>query len=250
MQLKVLSHEPEVFDMKKHGLSFLIKADRRILFDTSVTDELKGIEIGDVDHLVLSHGHYDHTEGLRWIDFSRVGEVVCHPRAFEKKYRKDKSYIGPPFTLEEMGKKAKVILTDEPYWMGDAVFLGEIPRLNDFEGRENVGYLEDGTPDLVIDDSALAIQGKDGIVVVTGCSHSGICNIIEYAKRVTGKSKVELVIGGLHLFDRDRTGKTIEYFRKASIRRILIGHCTDAYAVSEFRKIGADKFRSEETYVC
>lgn len=83
-----------------------------------------------------------------------------------------------------------------------AGFLGEIPTLNDFEQRHGFGSTED-TADLVLDDTALVYQGSEGLFVITGCSHSGICNIIEYAKMVCGEAKVRGVIGGWHLFKVD-----------------------------------------------
>lgn len=105
------------------------------------------------------------------------------------------------------------------------VFLGEIPTLNDFEQRHGFGSAEDPV-DLVLDDTALVYRGSEGLFVITGCSHSGICNIIEYAKKVCGEAKVQGVIGGWHLFKvDDRLEKTIAYLQKHNIRELYPCHC-------------------------
>ncbi len=78
----------------------------------------------------------------------------------------------------------------------------------------------------MIDDSAIAIKSDRGLMIVAGCSHAGICNIIGYAKKVTGLDKVHAVIGGFHLKEVDEvTEKTLEYFRKEEIERIYPSHC-------------------------
>lgn len=78
-------------------------------------------------------------------------------------------------------------------------FLGEIPTLNDFEQRHGFGSAEDHV-DLVLDDTALVYRGSEGLFVITGCSHSGICNIIEYAKRFAVKLRFrELSAAGIYL---------------------------------------------------
>jgi len=84
------------------------------------------------------------------------------------------------------------------------------------------------------------------LIVITGCGHSGICNTVEYAKKVAGTEKILAVIGGFHLFDKDQTDKTIAYFKTQKISRIYPLHCLDPYAFSEFEKIGAHKMRTLE----
>ena len=106
------------------------------------------------------------------------------------------------------------------------MFLGEIPRVNDFENKKPVGEhcLTDGWhDDYVLDDSALVYKQKDGIYIITGCSHAGICNIAEYAKQVTGCSVIKSIIGGLHLFSgrSQQTLATADYL-KQMLREISI----------------------------
>ena len=89
--------------------------------------------------------------------------------------------------------------------------------------------------DFIPDDSALAGIVNNELVVITGCSHSGICNIIEYAKKVTGISKVKTVIGVFHLKQNNlQTQKTIEFFKQNEVAKIYPSHCTELPALSAF----------------
>ena len=99
-----------------------------------------------------------------------------------------------------------------------------------YEKRYAVGRAQRGVEiedDFVMDDSAVAYETKDGIYIITGCSHSGICNIIDYAKKITGKNKVLGIIGGLHLFEDDeRAKKTIDFICEENIGELYPCHCT------------------------
>jgi 7,8-dihydropterin-6-yl-methyl-4-(beta-D-ribofuranosyl)aminobenzene 5'-phosphate synthase len=115
------------------------------------------------------------------------------------------------------------------------IFLGEIPRLNNFESQETSFEFENGEDDFNLDDSALAAILSDELVVITGCSHSGICNICEHAKKVTGIKKLKAVIGGFHLKHQNRqTLETIEYFKKNEVEKLYPSHCTELPALSAF----------------
>ena len=95
---------------------------------------------------------------------------------------------------------------------------------------------ENDNDDFILDDSALAIKTDKGLVVIAGCSHAGICNIIEYAKKIT-KSNIYAVIGGFHLKKlNDISQKTIEYFKKENIEHIYPGHCVKEPVLTEFEK--------------
>ncbi|MBU0758084.1 MAG: MBL fold metallo-hydrolase [Nanoarchaeota archaeon] len=255
VRITVLHNELEKFDNDLSGVSLLIETGKlKILFDVSFKDDIiinskkAGISLDDIDYLVLSHGHIDHTEGLKHLDFSGIKSIVCHPKCFEKKYYQGKIDIGSPVALEEIRNKTKVILSSEPYWFENnrVVFLGEIPRINDFEGKHAVGNLENGDRDFVIDDSALAIKSEKGLIIISGCSHSGICNIIDYAKKTCNEEKIYSVIGGFHLFNKEHADKTIEFFGKLSIEKLYPMHCLNEYAFSEFKKIGGIRLKTLE----
>jgi len=235
----------------EYGLSFLVEDEKKILFDAGPSDvflrnaKKLGVNLDDIDFIVLSHGHWDHGNGLKFI---KNKKLICHPECFIKRYRKnDDSYIGLPFTLEQAKNNFDLILSKKPYKISEnIVFLGEIPRKNDFEAKKTAFYKENNEEDFVTDDSAIAIKSNKGLIIIAGCSHAGICNIIEYAKKVTGSKKVHAVIGGFHLRKTDEvTDKTIEYFRKEKIERIYPSHCVHPLVLEKFsEKLNAGRIKS------
>ena len=97
---------------------------------------------------------------------------------------------------------------------------------------------ENGEDDFVLDDSALVINSEKGLIVIPGCSHSGICNIISYAKKVTGVDNVYAVIGGLHLMNLDNaTYKAIDFLKKENISIFYPIHCTKKIVADEISKL-------------
>ena len=156
--------------------------------------------------------------------------LVAHPRAFEPKRIKERN-AGAPFSLEDAKERFNLQLTREPVKVSPTVtFLGEIPRRTDFEGAPLGEALRDGEwrPDDLADDSALACRTPEGLVIVTGCSHSGICNIVEHAKDVMKDSRIRAVIGGFHLRALGpQLDRTAEYFAGLDPRPELYPcHCT------------------------
>jgi len=228
--------------LAEHGLSYLIEHEgEKILFDTGHTNvfiknaKTLGIDIQEeVDTVILSHGHWDHGDGLRYIENKAL---ITHPEVFIKRFRKnDNSNIGLKLSKSDIEQKFKLILKGEPYYISDKiVFLGQIPRLNNFEAKTTPFLNELGGSDFVIDDSAVAVIQNNELIVITGCSHSGICNIIEYACKVTGISKVRTVIGGFHLKNKDlKTKHTINFLKKNNINTIYPSHCTALPALVAF----------------
>nr|WP_319509597.1 MBL fold metallo-hydrolase [uncultured Draconibacterium sp.] len=236
--------------LAEHGLSYLVEIDNeKILFDAGHSDVfLKNAERlnydieNEVETIVLSHGHWDHGNGLKYL---KNKTLITHPASFASRYRKaDRTTVGlelskyeieKQFTLKE--SKTSLQLTE------NLVFLGEIPRNNDFENKTTSFEFADGSDDFIPDDSALAAIIDNELVIITGCSHSGICNICEHAKKVTGLNKIKAVIGGFHLKKQDKqTLKTIEYFKKNRIEKLFPSHCTALPALSLFYST----FKSEQ----
>lgn len=228
--------------LAEHGLSYLVETDgEKILFDTGHSDVfLKnaaqvGIDLQkEVTKVVLSHGHWDHGDGLRFIENKTL---ITHPKSFIKRYSKaERISIGLTMQKAEIEEKFKLIETEVPMQIAKSLwFLGEIPRTNDFESRTTTFEDENGLEDFVPDDSALARVVNNQLVVITGCSHSGICNICEQAKKVTGISKINTVIGGFHLKSRNhQTQKSIEYFKKNEVQNVFPSHCTYLPALTAF----------------
>jgi 7,8-dihydropterin-6-yl-methyl-4-(beta-D-ribofuranosyl)aminobenzene 5'-phosphate synthase len=225
----------------EHGLSFLIEVDQhKILFDTGASDlyirnaTKLGIDLEEVDRIVLSHGHWDHGNGLEHIAGKRL---ICHPACFDKRFRKSGGgYLGLSLSREEVAKKFELETFRHPIKLSDHLwFLGEVPRRNDFEAKSTRYMLEDGRDDFILDDSGLAAITKNGLVIISGCAHSGICNMIEHARRITGIFEVAAVIGGFHLKANNRqTQKTIKYLEMLEVSRVLPSHCTLEPALGEF----------------
>jgi 7,8-dihydropterin-6-yl-methyl-4-(beta-D-ribofuranosyl)aminobenzene 5'-phosphate synthase len=228
--------------LAEFGLSYLIDADKKVLFDTGNSDvfmqnaERLKVSLNDVDAVVLSHGHWDHGNGLK---FFGNKPLLTHPDSFQKRYnKKDNRYVGLDQTYEELLVNYKVITSREPYEISpEIIFLGEIPRINDFEASHTHFTLEDGKDDYVIDDSGLVVMTSNGLVVITGCAHSGVCNMVEYACKVAGNDKVLAVMGGFHLkADNEVTHKTIEYLKAKGVDRIYPAHCTSFPALAAFNR--------------
>ncbi len=210
MKLTVLNENVAGNDCSaEHGLSYFIEDDTNLLFDTGPSDviirnaEKLKIDLDKIPTVVLSHGHWDHGNGLLYL---KDKKLITHPESFSFKHRRgSKVTNGLPITLREAKERFNLILTRDPYPVSENItFLGEIPRINDFESKTTSFIKEDGSPDFMPDDSALAINSPKGLIVVTGCSHSGICNIAEHARYVMGSDKVYAVIGGFHLKKDDK----------------------------------------------
>ncbi len=230
--------------LAEHGLSYLIRHDgQNILFDTGHSDaflknaETMGIDLEqDVSVIVLSHGHWDHGDGLRFI---KDKKLITHPSVFLKRYRqRDHSYIGLALNKDEMASRFQLITSEKPYFITEnIIFLGSIPRKNNYEAQSTTFIDEKGEKDFVPDDSAMVIIHNNEIFLISGCAHAGICNTIEYAKEVVGISKVNLVLGGFHLkYDDYQTKQTIQYIKGQKIKSIYPSHCTELPALKAFAK--------------
>ncbi len=232
------------------GVAYLIESDdNTYLFDTGYSDIFlknatkMGINLLRLDAVVLSHGHNDHTWGLNELVklYSEAGHeeytcnkptVIAHPDAFLDK-NVDGFDIGSMLSIRQLEKTFPVKLSKEPVWLSEKlVFLGEIARNNSFEATTPIGKtLRDNSweADYVLDDSALVYIADKGLVIITGCSHAGICNIIDYAKKVCNEKRVYDVIGGFHLLNPSpqKLAQTAQYLAACQPHAVYAGHCTD-----------------------
>ncbi len=242
MTISVLTdNNPGSKTAAEHGLSYIVEHyGRKILFDTGQSDlflnnaHIMGIDMTDVKTIVLSHGHFDHGNGLLYLD---GGDLICHPGCFQKHFRKsDNSYIGLNCTKEEYSKKFNLITSSLPYRISEnIIFLGGIPRITDFESKHTPFTLEDGSSDFVMDDSGLTLLTDRGLFVITGCGHAGVVNTLEHAKNVTGENRIYGIMGGFHLKKADmQTKMTVEYLLDNHVKHVYPSHCTEQVAKDLF----------------
>ena len=233
------------------GLSILIEDENMTaVFDLGYSDlflknaEKLGKDLSGLDFLVLSHSHLDHTWGLdsfirylteRTIEGLTVNhpKLVAHPDVFSSVRVGNLVEIGCLVSKEKAGRHMELILSKTPVNLTSRlVFLGEIPRQTTFEGQTPIGIKQtpDGpVPDLILDDSALVYKSDQGLVIITGCSHAGICNIVSYAQKVCGQERIADIIGGFHLLNPSaaQMAGTLNYFSQINPLAVHACHCTD-----------------------
>ena len=243
------------------GLSILVEVDgTKILVDTGLSfsavynAQLMGIDLSTIDRMVLSHGHADHTGGLREV-LKIKGEVdiIAHPDIWAAKYvQRDQQplqYCGIPFTRQELESRgARFNLKREPVPITEHVMTtGEILMSSDYEEIESNLFIKEDDqfkPDPLADDLALVIDTNFGLVVILGCAHRGIINTVHRAQNLYSKELVYAVIGGTHLFraSEERLENTIADLREIGIRRLGVSHCTGFRASARLAQEFEDMF--------
>lgn len=242
------------------GLSILVTTDNlNILMDTGASisttynADVLGVDLSKVDKIVLSHGHFDHTGGLREV-LRKTGEVevIAHPDMWASKYArlgKREFYVGIPFQREELESLgASFRLTREPVHLGNGIMTtGEIPMSTSYEEVDpDIFVKQEGKlyPDPLADDLALVIETEPGLIVILGCAHRGIINTLRHAQKLTGRETIHTVIGGMHLFraPEKQVEQTITALKAMGISKLGVSHCTGFYASARLAKEFDDKF--------
>ena len=257
--------------LAEHGFSAVVTATvggsaRSILFDfgfspqgAAFNADALDLDLSGIEAMVLSHGHMDHFGGLASL-IERVGqegiELVLHPKAFRKpRYLKVSETVKvnlPALSREKIADARIALIESEkprPLLDGRLLFLGEIPKRTDFEkGFPRMFYDEEGESkwDPIEDDTAVAtlVKGK-GLIILSGCAHSGIINTVKYAQEITGVEKIYAVMGGFHLTGADFEPviePTTEALKALDPTYIIPTHCTGRKAVMHLEREMPDKF--------
>jgi 7,8-dihydropterin-6-yl-methyl-4-(beta-D-ribofuranosyl)aminobenzene 5'-phosphate synthase len=244
------------------GLSLLVETDEvKILLDTGTSatavhnSDSLGIDLTKIDKIVLSHGHSDHTGGLRDVlrRIKKDVDIIAHPDIWQIKYDrregKPERYIGIPFqqtALESLG--ARFLLSREPVKLSNNIWTtGEIPMVTDFEAVDPKLFVKENSswkPDPVMDDRGLVIKTSEGLVVILGCAHRGMINTIYHAREITGVSSIYGVIGGSHLISasEEHLWQTINTLRELDVKKLALCHCTDLPAISVLAQEFGERF--------
>ena len=239
--------------LAEHGLSFWVElGSRRILFDTGQSEilfhnaQVLGIDLSHLDALVLSHGHYDHADGLRgMLQTAPTVPVHLRPQALAAKFACHGGQSRPVGMEGELARSLEPRLheglgsfTNGPVEVLPGVWAtGEIPRKSAFEDTGGPFYLDPicTQPDELRDDQAVVLEVHDGLVVVLGCAHAGVVNTLDYVAELFPGRPIQMVWGGMHLVraSRARIAYTIEALRRHGVPRVGPAHCTGLEAVRE-----------------
>ncbi len=253
------------------GVSFWLEVTsgdihRNILFDVGPVAEpviynatkLK-LNFPDVDMIVLSHCHFDHTAGLAGVipEIGHEVPIFGHPDIFKPNFVLRPEFMNYAIVgenrrenIEQLG--GYFILTKSPIELIPGFMItGEVERTTDFEETGGVSCLTidaEGNliPDKLKDDYSLVINVENrGIVIVTGCGHAGPVNIIKHSMKISGVDKLEGIIGGFHLLqaEQERIDLTIQELKKFKPRWIAPMHCTGVIPTAKIALAFKEEFR-------
>jgi len=232
--------------VEEHGFSVWVEVSgHTILFDTGQGKALLsnasklGCDLRQVDMLVLSHGHYDHSGAVSQVlQIAPTTRVFCHAASFLPRYSIRTGEAPRTISVSLSDKEAILNLPAKRlHWVTgplqiipDVGISGPIPRIHPLEDTGGPFFLdpEGHRPDLIRDDMAMWMQTDRGLLIITGCCHSGLINTVEHIRTISGVERVFGIIGGLHLVNAssERLEATCAAIRKWNPEFIIPCHCT------------------------
>lgn len=240
----------------EHGFACLVETPTRtLLFDTGqglglqVNSRELELDLAAVDGIVLSHGHYDHGDGLpAALALTGPSPIYTHPDLFVPRFWRspfELRAIGLTPTQSELETQGADFDFDREFrQLAPGVWLsGEVPRVNAFEtGDPHLVIRDDDAyrPDPLHDDQSLILDGREGLILLLGCAHAGIANIMHHALQKTGRNRIHAIIGGTHLGPAGdaQFSASLKALRAHGVERLAVGHCTglgrSAQLVAEF----------------
>ncbi|MGI6091658.1 MAG: MBL fold metallo-hydrolase [Veillonellaceae bacterium] len=244
----------------EHGYSLLIEVDSvKILLDAGQSDAvmhnmaLLDVDPNQLDAVIVSHGHYDHTGGLKSIlqHRSKPLPIYGHQSIFQSRFSigGNRHYIGIPYSKEELTSLgAEWRLSSEIQEITPKlVFSGQIPRETPYETGDPKLVIADGQCDCqdpIYDDTALYYSSAKGLVAIAGCSHSGLVNTVEYGLKIMKQKKFAGWIGGTHLgpAGSEQQEKTLAKLEEYQPYFIAASHCTGFYIMAELQRRFGSRF--------
>jgi len=242
----------------EHGLSVLIETDnKKLLMDTGQSNlfiknaNTLGVNLNDLDGIIISHGHYDHGGGLKYLnELDNIPNIYITKKALLPKYSfnnyKQNYYFNGLDYDKSLENHFFYTSSKEEIFKGIHL-ISDIPYINDFESYPKGFYIkknENLVMDLMNDEQVLVIETSKGLSVFMGCAHMGVINALSHIKRLFKGKKIYSLFAGMHLSkaDKERVDKTISSLQKENIQYIMPCHCSGYKVIAKMSEIFNSEF--------